>query len=72
MTPHVNPTNYIACKNVQGTVLIGNVNEYEAEVKFLHPTFPAGWYYWPKWNNFCIVPIFNIICILDTLNILGM
>ena len=56
------------------TVWIGNVrdvDEYEVEVIFLHPRFPAATYYWPQRHDFCIVPICNIICIIDTPNISG-
>ena len=54
---------------MDSTKSIGNVrdvNECEAEVKFLHPRFPATTYYWPQRDDFCIVPICNIICITDT------
>ena len=59
---------------MDGTVWIANVqgvNEFEAEVKFMHPRFHAATCYRPQEDDFCIAPICNIICIIDTLNILG-
>ena len=70
---NVNLANYVACKYADGTVLLGNVpdiNECEAVVKFLHPRFSAATYYWPEWDDFCIVSICNI-CITDIPNISG-
>ena len=63
------PAKYIACKYVDKTVWLGNVRdvyEFEAEVKFLHPRFPAAAYYWPQQDDFCIIPVCDIICIIDT------
>ena len=39
--------------------------------KTFHPRLPAATYYWPQQHDFCIVPICNITCIIDALNILG-
>lgn len=59
---------------MDGTVWMANVqdiNDFEAEVKFMHPRFQAATYYRPQEDDFCIAPICNVICIIDTLNILG-
>jgi len=56
----INVGNYLACKYVDGTTWIANVQDVsedeEATVKFLHPQFPAATYFWPCREDSCIVP----------------
>ena len=36
----------------------------DVKVKFMHPSYPARSFSWPKKDGTCFVPIVNVACII--------
>ena len=46
--------------------LVDEVNEEhnDVRVKFMHPSYPARSFFWPKRYDICFVPIVNVACVI--------
>ena len=46
--------------------LVDEVNEEHnhVRVKFMHPSYPARSFFWPKSDDICFVPIVNVACVI--------
>ena len=63
---------YVACRyGLQWWIgLVQQVDQEEEDVKicFLHPPGPAASFIWPIRNDFCLIPITDVILKVDTPN----
>ena len=49
-----------------GIVTEINLEEVDAEIKFLHPRGPSTYFNWPERDNYCFIPNISILKKLST------